>query len=107
MKLESTTYHYAVKPPTPHETGGPREWPDLKKAFTNNVVYRPDNLSFDIHVTHETHTVRVDSVRLSGFRVVKDGLSEHRVHENHLFAGERPAFVNSLIAEALARHGQD
>ena len=98
MQLESTTYHYAMSP----EAG---EWPDLTKRYSKTTVYRPDYLSFDIHVTHETHRVSVQNISISGFRILKDNtFSSHRVREN-LFGSEMPAFVAKRLAEARAKHG--
>jgi len=103
VKLESTTYHYAVKPPE-----GPRVvWPDLKKTYSKSMVYRPDNLSFDVHVTAETGKVKIQNVRISGCRVLKDGLSDHRVSD--VFSSDDhalPGFAEDAISWARAKHGR-
>ena len=104
MKLESTTYHYAIDAPNVRSGAKPGDiWPDLTKRHST-LVYRPDYLSFDVHVTHETHRVSLQNVRVSGFRILKDNtLSSHRVHES-MFAGEYAPFVAKHIERTLAYH---
>jgi hypothetical protein len=100
-QLESTTYHYKVEAPDP---GSPDGWPDLLKRYSSTLHYRPDVLTFNVHVTQEKHRVIVQSVHLSGRRILKDGLSEHRVQETHLTARERPEFVAKYIERVVAHH---
>ena len=88
MKLESTTYHYKVEAPDPGEANA---WPHVAKRFSKTITYAPDSLMFDVHVTHEKHHVTVQNVRLSGQRVLKDGLSPHRVRESMFTSGAVPA----------------
>ena len=102
LKLESTTFHYSVEAP---ERTAPDAWPDLTKQYSTSLHYRPDHLSFDVHVTHDKHQVRVQNVRSGGLRVLKDGLSEHRVSED--FSTDTvPQFVVKYIELALARHAK-
>lgn len=99
LTLESSTMHYAVTAPDPD---GPDAWPDVRRRYTS-LTFRPDVLSFDVHVTHEQHHVKVEDVRLSGFRVLKDGLSTHRIGEHYL-TSDLPEFVKFYVTAARRRH---
>ena len=100
MKLESTTYNYAMSP----KAG---EWPDLKKTYSKTMVYRPDYLSFDIHVTTETRRVSAQNIRVSGFRILKDGTpSTHRCLDSFYSSDHAlPTFVAEHVKQTLAKHG--
>lgn len=99
VQLDSTTYHYQAKV---------EDAPDVKRAYTKHDVFRPDNLSFDIHVTRQGH-VYARNIAASGQRVLKDRLSEHRLNDRYDLH-TAPTFVQQIIEPVLelhrsARHG--
>src|SRR5579859_6534339 len=97
LVLDSTTFHYQV-------AGIDKAWPDQAKRYSQ-TKFRPDSLSFNIHVTR-TGRVSWGNAHLDGFRVLKSGLSEHRVDERSYYRLEDlPGFAQEYINEALAKHG--
>lgn len=93
-ELVSTTYHY---------TANMIGTSDVKRNYSSQV-FRPDVLSFDVRVTR-AH-VKVENIYLSGFRVLKGGLSEHRVREHYL-SSDLPEFIKALVTAARAWHRVD
>lgn len=93
MQLESTTYHYHVDRPS----GSLDDWPVAVVMSYTSQYYRPDSLSFDIHVTHKTHTVTVGTISISGPRILKHGLSANRIGDDYYRAAGAPEFARGYI----------
>jgi hypothetical protein len=93
MVLDSVTYRFAWDRED--------DWPlNIHKEHTKAQFYRPDHLSFTVHVTGRGRITWL-GMQVSGFRILKDGSkSTHRIHET-LYANPEESWFRRYVHEAL------
>jgi hypothetical protein len=93
MIIDSATFHFDVDR---DET-----WPERYQRSHTSQVFRPDHLAFDVHATFERGSVVPQRIRVSGFRVLKNGTeSMHRLGDSPYLYG-LPEWVKRHVDEAV------